>query len=97
MAVERTLILVKPDAVERGLAGEIVARFENRGFAIRAAKLLRVSRDLADRHYAEHAEKPFFGELVEFAPETESQHFFYLFRLAAFVLIIAAVVDRNRR
>ncbi|HEY6018145.1 MAG TPA: nucleoside-diphosphate kinase [Gaiellaceae bacterium] len=66
MAVERTLILAKPDAVERGLSGEIVARFERRGFALRAARLLRVDRQLAERHYAEHTEKPFFGELVEF-------------------------------
>jgi nucleoside-diphosphate kinase len=66
MAVERTLILVKPDGVERGLAGEILARFERRGFTMRAAKLVRVTVDLAGRHYAEHAEKPFFGELVEF-------------------------------
>lgn len=66
MAVERTLILIKPDAVERGLAGEILARIERRGFALRAAKLLTVSRELAERHYAEHVEKPFFGELVAF-------------------------------
>jgi nucleoside-diphosphate kinase len=66
MALERSLILVKPDAVARGLAGDIVGRFERRGFAIRGAKLVRVSRELADRHYAEHAEKPFFGELVDF-------------------------------
>src|SRR5512146_532190 len=66
MAVERTLILAKPDAVERGLSGEIVARFERRGFTLRAARLLRVDRQLAERHYAEHTEKPFFGELVEF-------------------------------
>jgi nucleoside-diphosphate kinase len=66
MASERTLVLVKPDAVERGLAGEIVARLERRGLELRAAKLVRVDRELAERHYAEHAEKPFFGELVEF-------------------------------
>jgi len=66
MAVERTLILAKPDAVARGLSGEIVARFERRGFALRAARLLTVDRALAEQHYAEHAEKPFFGELVEF-------------------------------
>src|SRR5213592_272549 len=66
MAVERTLILAKPDAVERSLAGEILARFERRGFALRAARLLRVDRELAERHYAEHREKPFFGELVDF-------------------------------
>jgi nucleoside-diphosphate kinase len=66
MAVERTLVLIKPDAVSRGLAGEILARFERRGLAIRAARLLTVDRELAERHYAEHAEKPFFGELVSF-------------------------------
>ncbi len=66
VAVERTLILIKPDAVERKLAGEILARIERRGFALRAAKLLRASRDLGERHYAEHREKPFFGELVSF-------------------------------
>jgi nucleoside-diphosphate kinase len=64
--VERTLVLIKPDAVQRGLAGEILARFERRGLEIREARLFRVDRDLAGRHYAEHAEKPFFGELVEF-------------------------------
>ncbi len=63
---ERTLVLIKPDAVGRGLAGEIIGRFERRGLTIRAAKLLVVDRELAERHYEEHAEKPFFGELVEF-------------------------------
>jgi len=57
---------VKPDAVERHLAGEILSRFERRGFEIRAGKLLHVGRDLAEQHYAEHSEKPFFGELVAF-------------------------------
>ena len=66
MAVERTLVLIKPDAVQRGLAGEILARFERRGLQIRDARLIQVDRDLAERHDAEHAEKPFFGELVEF-------------------------------
>ena len=66
MAIERTLVLVKPDALERKLAGEIVARLERRGLALRAAKLVAVGRDLADEHYAEHREKPFFGELVDF-------------------------------
>jgi nucleoside-diphosphate kinase len=63
---ERTLVLVKPDALARRLAGEILARFEQRGLEIRAAKLIHVDRELADRHYGEHREKPFFGELVEF-------------------------------
>ena len=66
MAVERTLILAKPDAVRRSLAGEILARFERRGFALRAARFVQVDRELAERHYAEHAEKPFFGDLVAF-------------------------------
>jgi len=66
MAAERTLVLIKPDAVRRGLAGEILRRFEQRGLEIREARLLTVSRPLAEEHYAEHVEKPFFGELVEF-------------------------------
>jgi len=66
VAAERTLILVKPDAVARGLVGEILGRIERRGCTLRAGKLLRVSRDLGERHYAEHSERPFFGELVEF-------------------------------
>ncbi|HET7554059.1 MAG TPA: nucleoside-diphosphate kinase [Gaiellaceae bacterium] len=70
MAVERTLVLIKPDAVERGLAGEILARFERRGLEIREARLVQVDRELAEQHYAEHSEKPFFGELVEFITST---------------------------
>ncbi len=66
MSVERTLILIKPDAVRRRLAGEILARIEARGFVVRAGKLVTADRDLGERHYAEHREKPFFGELVEF-------------------------------
>ena len=66
MAVERTLVLVKPDGVSRGLAGEIVRRLEARGLVLRAAKLVRVSEELAGEHYAEHREKPFFGDLVAF-------------------------------
>ena len=66
MAVERTLVLIKPDALARGLAGEILGRFERRGLELRAARLLTVDRALAEQHYAEHTEKPFFGELVEF-------------------------------
>jgi nucleoside-diphosphate kinase len=63
---ERTLVLIKPDGVQRALAGEILARFERRGLVVRAARLVRIERDLAERHYEEHREKPFFGELVEF-------------------------------
>ena len=60
------MILIKPDAVERALAGEILGRIERRGFRVAAGKLVRVSRELGERHYAEHTDKPFFGELVEF-------------------------------
>jgi nucleoside-diphosphate kinase len=63
---ERTLVLIKPDAMERRLAGEILARFEQRGLRIRAVKLVLVDQALAEEHYAEHREKPFFGELVDF-------------------------------
>ncbi len=66
MAVERTLVLCKPDAVRRGLCGEIVSRFEQRGFQIRGARLLKVSKALGQQHYAEHKARPFFGELVSF-------------------------------
>jgi len=66
MAVERTLVLCKPDAVSRGLCGEIVARLERRGFALRGARLLKVTRALAQQHYVEHKGKPFFGGLVSF-------------------------------
>jgi nucleoside-diphosphate kinase len=66
VAVEQTLVLIKPDAMQRALAGEILARLERRGLQITAARLLTVDRALAEEHYAEHAEKPFFGELVEF-------------------------------
>jgi nucleoside-diphosphate kinase len=64
--MERTLILVKPDAFARGLTGEIIARFERKGLRIVAAQHMVVTDDLARRHYAEHEGKPFFGELVEF-------------------------------
>jgi nucleoside-diphosphate kinase len=64
--VDRTLILVKPDAFARGLTGEIIARFENKGLTIVALKHMTVTEDLAKQHYAEHDGKPFFGELVEF-------------------------------
>jgi nucleoside-diphosphate kinase len=63
---ERTLVLIKPDALARRLAGEILGRLERRGLQIRAAKLVQLDRGLAERHYAEHTEKPFFRELVDF-------------------------------
>jgi nucleoside-diphosphate kinase len=64
--MERTLILVKPDAFERGLTGEILARFDRKGLRIVAMKHMTVERELAEQHYAEHRERPFFGDLVEF-------------------------------
>ena len=64
--MDRTLILVKPDAFARGLTGEIIARFERKGLTIVALKHMQVTEDLAKQHYAEHEGKPFFGELVEF-------------------------------
>jgi nucleoside-diphosphate kinase len=66
MATETTLVLVKPDGVARGLCGEIIARLEHRGYELRGARLLKITRALAQRHYAEHKGKPFFGELVSF-------------------------------
>jgi nucleoside-diphosphate kinase len=66
MAVETTLVLVKPDGMRRGLAGEIISRFERRGLEVRGARLLKVTRPLAQKHYAEHRGKPFFGGLVSF-------------------------------
>jgi len=62
----RTLILVKPDAFERGLTGEVLARFERKGLRITALKLITADEAIANEHYAEHTDKPFFGELVEF-------------------------------
>ena len=60
---ERTLILIKPDAFARGLSGEIIARFERKGLRLVAMSLMTMSRELAERHYAEHAGKPFYEEL----------------------------------
>jgi len=64
--VERTFVAVKPDGVQRGLVGEIVRRFETKGFTVVGLKMVNVSRELAEQHYDVHREKPFFGGLVEF-------------------------------
>jgi nucleoside-diphosphate kinase len=64
--METTLILLKPDAVRRGLIAEILGRFERRGLVFRGLKLVQLDRATAERHYAEHSERPFFGELVDF-------------------------------
>src|ERR671925_290735 len=66
MATERTLVLVKPDGVRRRLIGEVIRRIEAKGLDVKEMKLMRIDEDLAKRHYEEHVQKPFFGELVSF-------------------------------
>lgn len=66
MATERTLVLVKPDGVRRGLVGEVVGRLENKGLSLLALQLRTLDRATAEEHYGEHRERPFFGELVDF-------------------------------
>lgn len=66
MAIQTTFLMVKPDGVKRQLIGDIVDRFERKGFVLKGAKLMQISQELAEKHYAEHAEKPFFGELTDF-------------------------------
>ncbi|WP_156289234.1 nucleoside-diphosphate kinase [Oceanobacillus salinisoli] len=64
--MEKTFLMVKPDGVQRNLIGEIVSRFESKGYKLAGAKLMSIPRNLAEKHYEEHKEKPFFGELVDF-------------------------------
>lgn len=64
--MERTYLMVKPDGVQRGLIGEMISRFEAKGFTLVAGKLTQLSREVAETHYGEHKERPFFGELVDF-------------------------------
>ena len=66
MAVENTYVMVKPDGVARGLVGEVISRFENKSLTLEKMRMLTIDEELAGRHYAEHTEKPFFGELVAF-------------------------------
>jgi nucleoside-diphosphate kinase len=66
MAVEHTFVMVKPDGVRRGLVGDVIGRFERKGLVLEKMRMLQIDEAFAGRHYAEHAEKPFFGELVEF-------------------------------
>lgn len=66
MNMEKTFLMVKPDGVQRNLIGEIVSRFEKKGFTLVGAKLMTISQELAENHYGEHKERPFFGELVDF-------------------------------
>jgi nucleoside-diphosphate kinase len=71
MAREETLVIVKPDAVRRGLIGEVLSRLERKGLRIEEMRLMRIDRDLAERHYDEHRDKPFFTELVDFITTAE--------------------------
>lgn len=64
--MEKTFLMIKPDGVQRNLIGSIVKRFEDKGFTLAGSKLMQISNDLAETHYGEHKERPFFGELVEF-------------------------------
>jgi nucleoside-diphosphate kinase len=66
MAEQSTLLILKPDTVRRGLIGEVLSRVEANGLRVEALRMMEIDRELAERHYAEHSEKPFFGELVEF-------------------------------
>ena len=66
MAIESTFIMVKPDGVRRGLVGEVISRFENKGLTLDRMRMLTIDDDLASRHYAEHVDKPFYGELAAF-------------------------------
>lgn len=66
MAVEHTYVMVKPDGVARGLVGEVIGRFERKGLRLERMRMLTISEEMAGRHYAEHTDKPFFGELVSF-------------------------------
>jgi len=64
--MERSLVLIKPDAMERNLGGEIIGRLQGKGLKLLALRMLQIERELAERHYAVHADKPFYGELVEY-------------------------------
>ncbi len=66
MAIERTFVMVKPDGVRRGLVGEVISRLEKKGFSLEKMRMLGIDEDLARRHYAEHVDKGFFPELLEF-------------------------------
>jgi nucleoside-diphosphate kinase len=66
MAEESTLLILKPDAVRRGLVGEILSRIERKGLRVDSMRTMRIDRDLAEHHYGEHLDKPFFGDLVDF-------------------------------
>jgi nucleoside-diphosphate kinase len=88
MATERSLVLVKPDGVQRGLVGEILGRFERKGFAIAALRLVAPDEALIRAHYAEHAEKPFFSDLLKY---------FMTGPVVAFVLEGDKVIEVSRK
>ena len=69
MALEHTFVMIKPDGLARGLVGEVIGRLEHKGLKLEQMRLLTITEELAGRHYAEHTEKPFFGELVDFIHE----------------------------
>lgn len=64
--MERTFLMVKPDGVQRSIIGDVVSRFENKGYQLVGSKLMQITKELAEQHYGEHKERPFFGELVDF-------------------------------
>ncbi len=66
MGIERTLLIIKPDGVSRGLIGEVISRIERKGYRIEDMKMMRIEKELAEKHYSEHREKPFFSNLVSF-------------------------------
>jgi len=66
MAIEHTYVMIKPDGVERGLVGEVISRFERKALTLEKMRMLTITEEIAGRHYAEHTEKPFFGDLVAF-------------------------------
>jgi len=93
MAREQTFVMVKPDGVQRGLVGEIVARFERKGLKLVAAKLVQVSKELAEAHYAEHRERPFFGELVQFI--TSSPVFAMILEGESAIAVVRAMMGKT--
>ncbi len=91
--MERTFVMIKPDGVQRGLIGEVMGRFESKGLKLVAAKMLAVSRELAEEHYAEHKERQFFGELVGFI--TSSPVFAMIWEGASAIAIARAMMGKT--
>ena len=72
MPIQSTFVMVKPDGVRRGLVGDVISRLERKGLHLEAMRMLTMDRELASEHYAEHVDRPFFGDLVEFIPAAPS-------------------------